>query len=209
MTTRYHHGNLREALIEAAAELARTGGPDAVVLREMARIVGVSHNAAYRHFADRDEVLVEVGAVAMAQLEQAMVDGMAAVRTRDPRKRARGLLSATGRAYVTFALQNPGLFTVAFAGVEKAADDPGAPADLPEGGPYAVLNRVLDEMVEVGAMSVKRRPEADVSCWSAVHGFASLHLSGPLEAVPEELWRPGLEHLLATIERGLCAAEVA
>src|SRR3954468_3129329 len=111
----YHHGNLRPALVEAAAELARVSGPDGVVLREVARQTGVSHNAAYRHFADRDELLAEVAALGMAQLEQAMRDRLAAVRTRDPVQRARRRLRATGRAYVEFALAEPGMFEVAFA----------------------------------------------------------------------------------------------
>jgi AcrR family transcriptional regulator len=56
----YHHGNLRPALVETAVELARATGPEGVVLREVARQTGVSHNAAYRHFADRDELLAEL-----------------------------------------------------------------------------------------------------------------------------------------------------
>ncbi|MDQ6716487.1 MAG: TetR/AcrR family transcriptional regulator, partial [Actinomycetota bacterium] len=56
-TSRYHHGDLRRALVLAATSLARAGGPDAVVLREVTRQVGVSANAAYRHFADRDALL--------------------------------------------------------------------------------------------------------------------------------------------------------
>lgn len=218
VTSRYHHGNLRAALIEAAVDLARTGGPDAVVLREMARTVGVSHNAAYRHFADREEVLAEVGELAMAQLEQAMLDGMAAVRARDPRKRARARLAATGRAYVTYALSNPGLFTVAFAGAtkhdadEQLAEQAAEPTPEPaadSGGPYGVLNGVLDELVAVGAMPAKRRPSADFTCWAAVHGYAGLHLAGaekePLTPVDPTLWRDGLEHLLTTLDRGLTA----
>ena len=58
----YHHGNLRETLVAAGVELARTGGPDAVVLRAVSRQAGVSHNAAYRHFADHDELLAAVAA---------------------------------------------------------------------------------------------------------------------------------------------------
>jgi len=209
MATRYHHGNLRAALIEAAAELARAGGPDAVVLREVARVVGVSHNAAYRHFADREEVLAEVGELAMAQLEQAMLAGMADVRTRDPRKRARDRLAATGRAYVTYALANPGLFTVAFAGAtkheaaEQAADESGS------GGPYGVLNSVLDELVEAGAMPAARRRSADFTCWSAVHGYAGLHLASvpadEMAPVDPALWEAGLKHLLDVLDRGLTA----
>ena len=209
MTTRYHHGNLRAALIEAAAGLARSGGPDAVVLREVARTVGVSHNAAYRHFADREEVLAEVGELAMAQLEQAMLDGMAEVRARDPRKRARERLAATGRAYVTYALTNPGLFTVAFAGATKHDADAQAHDEAGSGGPYGVLNSVLDELVEVGAMPAARRPSADFTCWSGVHGYAELHLSGTpngiMAPVDPALWGAGLEHLLEVLDRGLTA----
>src|SRR5204863_1536947 len=56
----YHHGALHSALIDASIALAREGGPDRVVLREAARAAGVSHSAAYRHFADREELLAEV-----------------------------------------------------------------------------------------------------------------------------------------------------
>jgi len=209
VTGPYHHGNLRAALIEAAADLARAGGPDAVVLREMARTVGVSHNAAYRHFADREEVLAEVGELAMAQLERAMLDGMDAVRARDPRKRARERLAATGRAYVTYALTNPGLFTVAFAGATKH-DAAEHAAETETGGPYGVLNHVLDEMVEVGAMPAKRRPSADLTCWAGVHGYAGLYLSGaveaPLTSIDPALWKDGLEHLLTILDLGLTRA---
>ena len=60
----YHHGDLRRALLEAGTDLAREGGPDKVVLREATRRVGVSANAAYRHFADRDALLDEVVSIA-------------------------------------------------------------------------------------------------------------------------------------------------
>ena len=69
----YHHGNLRPVLVDTAVELARTTGPDGVVLREVARRAGVSHNAAYRHFDDRAALLAEVSDRAMSDLEQAMV----------------------------------------------------------------------------------------------------------------------------------------
>src|SRR3954469_7865232 len=79
----YHHGNLRPVLVDTAVELARTAGPDAVVLREVARRAGVSHNAAYRHFADRAALLGEVSGRAMADLERAMTTRIEAVTAED------------------------------------------------------------------------------------------------------------------------------
>src|ERR1043165_9389847 len=72
-------GAVREGLVAAGLELARTGGPDAVVLREATRMVGVVPNAAYRQFADRDELLAEVCAAAMRELADRMATGVAQV----------------------------------------------------------------------------------------------------------------------------------
>ena len=78
-----------------------------------------------------------------------MLDRMATVRTRDPRRRAVRRLRETGRAYVHFALAEPGLFEVAFS----------TPiAEHGDGGPYALLNQVLDELVDVGALPPDRAP---------------------------------------------------
>ena len=73
---RYHHGSLQHALLVAGMELAREGGPDAVVLREATRRVGVSPNAAYRHFADRDALLNAVSVAAQAELAAAYRGGV-------------------------------------------------------------------------------------------------------------------------------------
>jgi len=193
VTRTYHHGNLRPALVETAAELARAKGPDGVVLREVARRTGVSHNAAYRHFADREELLGEVAQVGMDGLEQAMLDRWATVRTRDPKRRAVRRLRETGRAYVEFALAEPGLFEVAFA----------THVGTGEGGPYALLNAALDELVEVGAMPPERRAGADVACWAGMHGFALLHLHGPLREVPAAERDAALDRMLDLIELAL------
>ena len=92
----YHHGNLRTALIDAGAELARVNGPDGVVLREVARRTGVSHNAAYRHFADRDELLGEIASLAGAQLEQAMLRRLDEVVETDPADAGQGAAAGGG-----------------------------------------------------------------------------------------------------------------
>jgi len=194
VTRAYHHGNLRAALVETAADLARAQGPDGVVLREVARRTGVSHNAAYRHFSDREQLLAAVAELAMDRLEQAMLDRIATVRTRDPKRRAVRRLRATGMAYVRFALDEPGLFTVAFS---TPFEEKG------EGGPYALLTRVLDDLVEVGAMPADRREGADVLCWAEVHGLAMLHLAGPLRDVPEADREPLLERCLDLVQLAL------
>ncbi|WP_264059343.1 TetR/AcrR family transcriptional regulator, partial [Mycolicibacterium psychrotolerans] len=130
--TSYHHGNLRQTLLDHGVALARAGGPDAVVLRDVQRLAGVSNSAAYRHYADRRALLGAVQIHAMTQLGEAMRDAVAAVPNRGPRdrralavaavpnrgprdRRALARLSATGRAYVDFALAEPGLFRTAFA----------------------------------------------------------------------------------------------
>ena len=77
LKTGYHHGDLRMALIDAGLHLTRAGGPDALTIREATRRVGVSPNAAYRHFADRDELLAAVCTAAMRELADRMAAGVA------------------------------------------------------------------------------------------------------------------------------------
>jgi AcrR family transcriptional regulator len=194
----YHHGNLRTALIDAGAELARANGPDGVVLREVARRTGVSHNAAYRHFADRDELLGEIASLAGAQLEQAMLRRLDEVTETDPAARASARLQAVGRAYVEFALAEPGLFNVAFC-----PRDVVSPESMEDAAAYALLGRILDELVAVGALSPDGRLGADVACWAAVHGLSVLLLDGPLHDLPAEAREGAIAKLLATVERGL------
>src|SRR5919205_3722163 len=123
-------GTVRAALVEAGVELARAGGPDAVVLREVTRMVGVVPNAAYRHFADRDALLAAVRDAALSQLAQRMADGMRQVRARPQTPTgARLRLRAVGQAYLEFARTEPGLFATAFAATEH--HPPGAHADEP------------------------------------------------------------------------------
>jgi AcrR family transcriptional regulator len=173
----YHHGALHSALIEASIGLAREGGPDRVVLREAARLAGVSHSAAYRHFADREALLMEVSRHARAELAEEMRRRVN--RATDPRKR----LQAVGVAYIEFALHQPGLFRTAFTS-HPAADDErsdAADAESPDAAePFEVLGQVLDEAQVAGLLNPRRRPGAEVAVWSAVHGLACLLLDGPL-----------------------------
>src|SRR3954469_25329358 len=131
----YHHGNLRAALVDAGLELARTGGPSAVVLRAASRQAGVSHNAVYRHFANQEDLLAAVAQRCMSELSRLMIERMGAVTTRDRARRAEGRLAATGGAYVGFARVEPGWFRTAFSSARahptdaSALEPPAEPAD--------------------------------------------------------------------------------
>ena len=203
----YHHGNLREALVQAGLELARDGGPSAVQLRAASREAGVSHNAAYRHFANQEDLVAAVAERCMSQLSLLMIERMDAVTARGPARRAQARLQAIGRAYIDFARAEPGWFRTAFSSARShAVDAPSPPAQLQEGevpGPYDLLNACLDDLVTVGAMTAARRNGAEYAAWSAVHGISSLLLDGPLRDLPE----PEVEHAIRSVldvnERGL------
>lgn len=186
----YHHGHLREALVDAAVEAVREEGATGLALRELARRVGVSHNAAYRHFANRDELLDEVGRRVMARLVSTMERRLDTVDTVDPVLRARRRLAETGRAYVEFARTEPGLFRLAFANLAN-------PGDAAESDPYLLLGRVLDDLVDVGFLSDEARVGAEVTCWSAVHGFSVLAIEGAVGEARDE----ALETMLVAIDR--------
>src|SRR6185312_11012075 len=107
----YHHGDLRQALLDAGIALARDGGPDAVVLREATRRAGVVPNAAYRHFASRHALLQAVRSAALAKLALAMERELRlSQRGHHGPERARAGLRAIGAAYLRFARGEPGLF---------------------------------------------------------------------------------------------------
>src|SRR3954466_13163652 len=106
----YRHGDLRRALLDAGIELARAGGPEAVVLREATRRAGVVPNAAYRHFANRWELLQAVRSAALSALAVAMEAERARLpRGASPADAARASLRAIGTAYLRFAQEETGL----------------------------------------------------------------------------------------------------
>ncbi|NHC13714.1 TetR/AcrR family transcriptional regulator [Motilibacter deserti] len=195
----YHHGRLREALLEGALELARDGGPGAVGVREVARRAGVSPTAAYRHFADRDGLLGAVRDAAMGRLADRMRVEIAGA-DRSPA----GAFRATGAAYVRFALEEPGLFRAAFAPC------PAPPQGGPEDNPYALLGAALDALVQAGELSPDARLGAEDVAWACVHGVAQLVLEGQLgpeggEAIRERAVDSLLDRVLDVVRDGLAA----
>lgn len=196
MTDRpYHHGDLREALLAAGVETARTGGPGAIGIRTLAASVGVSPTAAYRHFRDLDEIVAAVSQRSREALARRMLDAMDAVDATDPAERAWARLRACGRAYVRFAADSPELFGTAFttcSAVPAQPDDPNA---------WGLLLGALDELAALGELRPVDREEAALFAWATVHGLAGI-LTVPCHP-------PGLdadavtESLLDSVRRGL------
>jgi AcrR family transcriptional regulator len=193
----YHHGHLRETLIDEAFNAVRDEGPAGLGIRSLARRIGVSHNAAYRHFADRDELVAVVTGQVMGQLLKTMYDRLDEVQESEPILRARRRLASVGRAYVEYAVSEPGLFRFAFSSLSSATAD----QESPETDPLGVLGQVLDELVEVGFLDPEARLHAELTCWSTVHGFSFLCTDGPLrEATPAER-SAALDRVLVAIDR--------
>lgn len=162
----YHHGDLRNALVTAAAELAETGGPEAVTVRAAARRVGVTPTAAYRHFTNHEELLDAAQEQAQQTLFAAMGEVLAGLA---PEADAVARLSAIGHGYITFAQREPGLFRTAFC----SKPEPTGPGEW-NAPAFKLLSTVLDELVEIGFTDPAHRPDAEYAAWAAVHGMASL-----------------------------------
>lgn len=199
----YHHGDLRNALITAAAELAAQGGPGSVTIRAAARQVGVTPTAAYRHFAGHEELLDAATDRALDELSSAMQKEQAArPHLGDPVLHALGNFAALGRGYLAFARAEPGLFRTVFS-KEKPIREPG---DV-RPDPFGLLLEALDEMVGVGLLGVQRRELAEVAAWAMVHGLAML-LDGPLREMPDDVRRDAVARAMLTLGRGLSENEL-
>jgi AcrR family transcriptional regulator len=201
----YRHGDLHHALLEAGTELARAGGPDAVVLREATRRVGVVPNAAYRHFADRQALLAAVRSAALSALAAAIEAELATLPHQDnPADAARARLRAVGTGYLRFAQAEPGLFRTAFS-VPADRPDTAGPTRAGDSGmrPFQLLAAALDELVDAGVLPHQRRPGAELLAWSAVHGLAVLLIDGPLSGLDHTRTHTIEQRLLDMVERGL------
>lgn len=152
----YHHGDLRSALLQAAAELLEEQGLASLRLREAARRAGVSHNAPYRHFPDRSALLAALAAEGFRMLGEAL-EG----------KAGRG----RGEAYVRFALAHPNRFRLMFGGQIEM----GKHAELQE-----AATRTYDGLVAgFRAQGDIANPErAAAAAWALTHGLAHLLLDG-------------------------------
>jgi AcrR family transcriptional regulator len=188
-------------------DLARTGGPDAIVLREATRRAGVVPNAAYRHFAIRAALFDAVRGAALGALARAMEREIAQATADQPdaAARAQAAFKAVGTGYVRFAQTEPGLFRTAFAAQPYDVKDSGRADYRGEAGrdPFQILCATLDELAQAGVLPGERRPGAEFLAWSAVHGMAMLALDGPLRAFDAAQIERMAQRLVAMVEHGL------
>lgn len=158
---RYHHGDLRRSLIAGGLVLLEEKGASALGLREIARLVGVSAAAPYRHFADRKALLEAVAAEGFRNFTAAMAKAADGLPEGDQ-------LAAMAFAYVRFALDQPALFRLMFSAELHPYRDP----DLKEQAEAAYASIAV-----AAAREDKSTPgEMAVTCWSFVHGLAMLVL---------------------------------
>ncbi len=165
--------------------------------------MGVSPNAAYRHFADRGALLAAVSDAALAMLATSIDESFDRIPESEPDTLARAQLRAVGTSYVAFALDNPGLFHAAFF-VASDLESSGAPSKSGRSGrsPLELLTAALDLLVSSGAMPVDRRPQAEFLAWSSVHGFALLLIDGPLRSLPRAQTDVVTQQLIDMVEAG-------
>lgn len=179
----YHHGDLRSALIEAGMTSLQNSDVDALSLREVARMAGVSATAVYRHFPDKQALLY---ALCERGVERLAEDQRAA-------KAAAGGgaagFDATGQAYVRFALANPALFRLMMGTQSPAGHF--APDETLVSSAMRDLRHNIAEQLPPGATDSQRRIAA-IHAWSLVHGMAMLMLDGQI---------PVDESLIASISR--------
>jgi len=160
---KYHHGDLRTALLAEGLRAVETRGADAISLREVARAVGVSATAVYRHFPDKRALLTALAADGLRRLGQVQEEAAAAAGNLTE------AFSASGRAYVRFALDNPGLFRLTFTHPEVGIADP---------SDDAAARLLHDHALRLAGGDEPAARTIALQAWALVHGLAMLMLDG-------------------------------
>lgn len=177
----YHHGDLRNALLAVARRQLTAGEYEALSLRELARLAGVSPNAPYRHFVSKDEILAEVAAQGFNELS-ARFD---AEHTRNPRER----LARMGDVYTGFAMEHAALYRVMF-GAEKPAL---MEFEVLDAAGKACFGRLVEATIRATGHGHPEEPQTlqrALAIWSLVHGWSRLAIDGVIQFLPDDVMPP-------------------
>jgi AcrR family transcriptional regulator len=176
---KYHHGDLRKALIDASLGIIAAEGAEALTLRSAAREAGVSHAAPYAHFEDKEDLVAAVKEEGFKELHQLLLAGIAGETT--PEARIRKISSL----YLTFAAEQPAKYTVMF---RRPLGKALVPAFT-----YIATGRQIFAMLatEIAAMAKERGRALDphlstMAAWSMMHGLCSLWNDGPMKFIAPE-----------------------
>jgi len=174
----YHHGDLPRAIVAAALEILTETQSHEFSLRELARRAGVSHNAPYKHFADKQELLAAVSAAGFEALTKRM--GVEAAKASSPRTQLMALL----RAYIRYGVGNPALYRLMFGGYLSGPND-GRPAIERAAAETAkallaglIRNGALGKAIPDTPRNERKVAGAILACWSLVHGLTQLIADG-------------------------------
>ena len=176
----YHHGDLRDALVQAALAEVELGGPEAVNISALAKKLGVSQPAPYRHFADRDALLAAVTAEAFRQFSATLRDAMA-----KPSKRSK--LSRLAQATLAFGLRRNGIYRLMFASRMVAC----APKEGELRNATSETFNLVLEALEAPAVGLLRERHA-LKIWAALHGVVMLAEQGLMTGEIADLTREEL-----------------
>ena len=194
----YHHGNLKAALLSASLELVRETGSGAFTLREVARRAGVSHNAPYRHFRDKEALLAALAAEGFDLLTAAM--DKASESASGPLERFR----LGGRGYVEFALTYPQHFAVMFELSIMSSRYPQTHAAGERA--FGALVRYVEGCQQEGVLPPGDPKPFALLAWSMVHGVAKLAISGRLPVSGSDQALRFTDTATAALWRGLAHA---
>lgn len=177
----YHHGDLRQALVDAAIELLREGGPEALTLRGVARAAGVSQAAPYRHFKDRRALVAAVADDGFRRLRLAMSEEAmpsppkhGSKKGRSPSDAARGLRQLATQ-YVRFAHEHPAEYRVMF-GTEILTDKDYADLRTSSRAVFDLLSGGIAELQERGIIRKGDPDTIAIGAWAMMHGLVLLSL---------------------------------
>ena len=171
MTVSYHHGDLRNALIEAGVEILAQGGENALSLRKVARKVGVSHAAPYRHFASKEILIAAIADEGYQKLEEQME---AAIAT--PSDEASTQLMELGWAYIQFALENPNHLRVMFNDFSESCK-------LETGNSFSLLVDAIKRGQEANDVVAGDATQLALALWATVHGLSILLIENKIPQV--------------------------